>query len=81
MVAVLLVAAILASYANSFQCPFLYDDWYDITKQPGDPPPVASWDVFLVRFRGWRELHSRPVVNLSFALDYAIGGLSTLPIT
>ena len=35
--------------------------------------------MFLVRSESGVGLQSRPVVNLSFALDYAVGGLNTLP--
>ena len=36
-----LVAAVLAGYANSLRCPFVFDDRPRHHRQPGDPPPVA----------------------------------------
>ena len=74
-----LVAAVLASYANSLRCPFVFDDHYDIIDNPAIRHLWPLWDVFLVRSTSSVGLQSRPVVNLSFALDYAVGGLNTLP--
>jgi tetratricopeptide (TPR) repeat protein len=74
-----LVAAVLVSYANSLRCPFIFDDSNDIV---GNPTIRRLWplgDVFLVRSQNAVGLQSRPVANLSFALDYAVGGLNTLP--
>ena len=74
-----LVAAVLASYANSLRCPFVFDDRGDIIGNPTIRHLWPLWDVFLARFGNSVGLQSRPVVNLSFALDYAVGGLNTLP--
>ena len=49
-------------------------------RQRVDPPPlaaVARVDCHVARKTG--VCTTRPVVNLSFALDYAVGGLNTLP--
>ena len=77
--ALVLVAAVLASYANSFHCPFVFDDHHDIIDNPSIRHLWPLWDVFLARSKRPAGLQSRPVVNLSFALDYAVGGLHTLP--
>ena len=74
-----LVAAVLASYANSLRCPFVFDDHSDIVDNPSIRRLWPLGDVFLVRSKGAVGLQSRPVANLSFALDYAVGGLNTLP--
>ncbi len=74
-----LVVAVLASYANSLRCAFVYDDYSDIV---GNSSISRLWplgDVFLARSGGSAGLRSRPVVNLSFALDYAVGGLNAVP--
>ena len=74
-----LVAAVLASYANSFRCPFVFDEYNDIIDNPSIRHLWPLWDVFLVRCERVTGLQTRPVVNLSFALDYAVGRLHTLP--
>ena len=74
-----LVAAVLAVYANSLRCAFIFDDHIDIIDNPSIRHLWPLWDVFLVRSASAVGLHPRPVVNLSFALDYAVGGLNTLP--
>ena len=74
-----LVAAVLAVYANSLRGPFIFDDHYDIADNPTIRHLWPLGDVFIVRSASAVGLHPRPVVNLSFALDYAVGGLNTLP--
>ena len=44
-----LVAAVLASYANSLRCPFVFDDHNDIVDNPSIRRLWPLWDVFLVR--------------------------------
>ncbi len=80
LAALLLVAAVLAVYANSLRCPFVFDDHVEIIENPAIRQWWPPWDFFFVRSaNGAVGLHSRPVVALSFALDYAVGGLNTLP--
>ena len=74
-----LVAAVLAVYANSLRCPFVFDDHFDIIDNTSIRHLWPLWDVFLFRSASAVGLQSRPVVNLSFALDYAVGGLNTWP--
>jgi protein O-mannosyl-transferase len=70
--AAVLVAAGLIAYANSFSAPFLFDDRAQVTENPtihhlGDlaailhPPADAG-------------VGGRPLLNLSFAINYAISG-------
>jgi tetratricopeptide (TPR) repeat protein len=70
----LLVAAVCAAYANSFHGPFIFDDIVSIaanqsirhlgSSQVLAAPPDAVTTT------------GRPVVNLSLAINYAIGGLA-----
>ena len=76
---VVLVATVLAGYANSLRCPFVFDDRHDIIDNPTIRRLWPPGDLFLVRSENAAALQTRPVVNLSFALDYAVGGLNTLP--
>jgi protein O-mannosyl-transferase len=70
----LLVLAALVAYQNSFSVPFLFDDTAAIVDNPtirhlwpiGEPlsPP------------GGLTVSGRPVLNLSFAVNHALGGLN-----
>ncbi len=72
----MLVAAVLAAYANSLRCPFVFDDYSDIVDNSSIRRLWPLGDVLLVRSKGSVWPRSRPVVNLTFALDYAVGGLN-----
>ena len=74
-----LVVAVLIVYANSLRSPFVFDDHVDIINNPTIRHLWPLWDVFLARSASTVGLQSRPVVNLSFALNYAFGGLNTWP--
>jgi tetratricopeptide (TPR) repeat protein len=68
---VLIVLAGLLAYANSISAPFIFDDIDAIQENP----------TIRALGRAWSPPHdgsgvdSRPVVNLSLALNYAAGGL------
>jgi len=75
LAAALVVAAILAAWANSLRAPFVFDDRPSIVDNPTirhlwplpavlSPPADGS------------TVTSRPVLNLSFALNHAAGGLA-----
>ena len=70
----LIVLAVLAAYANSWNAPFIFDDLKSVVQNPTirhlwpltdvlSPPGDATGAV------------GRPVVNLSLAVNYALGGL------
>jgi tetratricopeptide (TPR) repeat protein len=66
----LLVAAVVAAYSNSFHGPFVFDDVHSITQNP-TIRRLASAGI-------WSPPHGvtvsgRPIVNVSLALNYAIG--------
>jgi Flp pilus assembly protein TadD len=68
-VALILTAGILA-YANSLSAPFLFDDESSIVENPA----IRSFEtVFAERFNS--PLSGRPVVGVTFALNFALGGL------
>ncbi len=68
-----IVALGVAAYANSLEGPFLYDDHDAIVRNMSIrnlwPPWRAAWGPRTSPMAG------RPVVNLSLAFNYAIGGL------
>src|SRR5438045_2456620 len=67
-----LAAAVVLVYANSISAPFMFDDDATIT----DNAQIREWRP-AVSFFPHREAPTagRPIVNLSFALNYAAGGL------
>ena len=73
MAAVLLVAAGLAAYAGSLDGPFIFDDASSI---PDNPTIRHLWPFAQKPFVFHGEtVAGRPLLNFSFALDYALGGL------
>ncbi len=72
--AALLVLAIFAVYADSLTGPFVYDDIPSIAANP-TIRDLADWpDLLLPPSAGGVTVSGRPVLNLSFALNYAISG-------
>lgn len=69
----LIVGAALAAYHNSFSGPFIFDDVHAIVENPtirelrtAPFPPAGSG----------LTVSGRPLLNLSFAINYALGGTS-----
>jgi Flp pilus assembly protein TadD len=69
---VVLALAALAAYANSFGVPFLMDDDGAVLKNP------SVWNLADLRAVLWppdgMTTAGRPLLNLSFALNHALGG-------
>ena len=72
-VAALLLAGLVA-YHNSLSAPFLFDDDPSITDNPTIRTFWPPWGA-LSPPMGGEGVTSRPVVNYSFAVNYALGGL------
>jgi tetratricopeptide (TPR) repeat protein len=75
LAALLLVAAVVAVYANTLRAPFVFDDRPAIVENPtirdlGNLGAVLSPPADV-----GSSANSRPLVNLSLALNYAAGGL------
>src|SRR5438874_1000250 len=64
------------AYANSLFGPFIFDDHVAIVENES----IRAWWRFSRVFAPERELPTagRPLVNLSFALNYAVGGLHVI---
>ena len=64
-----LAAVAIAAYCRSFSVPLLYDDYYTIV----DNATIRHWSTAF-----WPPTNTtaggRPILNLSLALNYAIGG-------
>jgi tetratricopeptide (TPR) repeat protein len=70
--AALLLAA-LAAYSSSFSGPFVYDDLQSIPENPTLRQLWPPWEA-LSPPAGGATVGGRPVLNVSFALNYALGG-------
>lgn len=71
-----LVLAVAAAYSNSLDGEFIFDDHRSI---PQNESIRALWPLSAVLFpevTGGRTVESRPVVNLSLAVNYHFGGLN-----
>ena len=68
-----IVTAGFLAYSNSLYGPFVFDDLLSIVENPS----IRQWWQFSAVLFPERELPvaGRPLVNLSFALNYAVGGL------
>ncbi len=66
-----LLACGIAVYWNTLSSPFVFDDRFSIAENP----TIRSLSTALVPPPTGAAVHGRPVVNLSFALNYALGGL------
>ncbi len=77
MAAGLILLAAVSVYSNTFGCPFILDDRISILR---NPTICSLWPV-------WKALgppsgsegvtvSGRPLLNFSFALNYAVGGLA-----
>ncbi len=69
MVVVILVAACVAAYWNSFGGVFLFDDEFHIEKPRIIRQLFPPWDLIVGR--------RRPILDISLAINYAISGLET----
>jgi protein O-mannosyl-transferase len=71
-----LILAALAVYHNSFAVPFILDDVPSITQNPSIRHLWPLWGP-LVPPRGvGMPVQGRPVVNLTLAINYALGGVT-----
>ena len=71
-----LIALCLAlAYAGSLNSPFIFDDGLNIVENPSIQT-VFPLSGPLAHIPPGTSLNSRPLVNLTFALNYAVGGLS-----
>src|SRR5258708_34369119 len=73
LAAAAIVAAGLAAYSDTFRGAFVFDDSSSITANPTIRHLWPPWDV-LATPRANVTVQGRPVLNLSFAINYAIGG-------
>lgn len=75
MAAGLAVAAVLA-YVNALHAPFVFDDYSSIVANP--TIRHFDWSTLRPPHDTGQTVGGRPLLNLSLALNYAIGGLAPL---
>lgn len=71
---VLLAVATMGAYWNSLRVPFVYDDVLAIAENPTIRRLWPLSEVLWPNVAGGSTVAGRPVLNLSFALNYAISG-------
>lgn len=71
----LLLAAGMLAYSNTFHVPFLFDDVPNIVQNTRIHRLWPLWEL-LVPGQGGLTTSGRPLISLSFALNYAWGGLA-----
>lgn len=74
LAAALLALIVCAAYSNSFHGDFIFDDEPAIVQNPSIRTLRPLW-VPLCPPKQGETVTGRPVLNLSFALNYAVGGL------
>ncbi len=76
---IIIFVCLLAAYANSFKNQFVYDD-VEFVVRNSYIKDLGNWSLFFSDISSQSEFirfsHYRPLVTLSFAFDYAIGGLN-----
>lgn len=70
----MLVAALLVAYHDTFAVPFLLDDFFSILENESIHRIGDWWAAFSPRAQVFTA--GRPLLNLSYAVNYAIGGFS-----
>jgi protein O-mannosyl-transferase len=73
-VAILIVVVCTAAYGNTFNVPFLFDDNTAIRDNPSIRGLWPLWQALSPPHNG-APTDGRPILNLSLAVNYAMGGL------
>lgn len=76
-VILLIVLALGAAYANSLTAPFIFDDGDSIVGNPTIRHLWPLWDALTPPHGRGTTVEGRPILNLSFAINYSFGGLHT----
>ena len=70
----LVIAAGLLAYHNSFTGAFVDDDFRSITDNPSIRHLWPIWQCLSPPHRDWLTVEGRPLINLSLAVSYALSG-------
>ena len=69
-----IAGAAIAAYARTFSVPFVFDDTLAIAENPTIRHLGPPWAVLFPPHGQGLTVEGRPILNLSFALNYAISG-------
>jgi len=75
LIPLLVIAAGLLAYSNSFTGPFIFDDVLSITENPTIQHLWPIWQCLSAKHSGGLTVEGRPIINLSLAINYALDGL------
>ncbi|HUI06033.1 MAG TPA: tetratricopeptide repeat protein [Verrucomicrobiae bacterium] len=70
------IAAGLLAYHNSFTGEFIRDDLGSIVLNPTIRHLWPIWQALSPPHRNWQTVEGRPFINLSLAINYALGGFN-----
>ena len=73
-ITLLVIAAGLLAYHNSFAGEFMFDDVGSIPENRTIRQLWPIWQCLSPPHRGWLTVEGRPFINLSLAINYALGG-------
>jgi tetratricopeptide (TPR) repeat protein len=73
---VVLATLCAAAYANTLRAPFILDDYFAIVHNPSIHQLWPVWNALSPPHRYGTTVEGRPVVNLTLAMNYALGGLT-----
>jgi tetratricopeptide (TPR) repeat protein len=68
------VAAGLLAYCNSFTGSYFLDDFHSIPENPTIRHLWPLWQCLSPPHQNWLTVEGRPLINLSLAINYALGG-------
>jgi tetratricopeptide (TPR) repeat protein len=72
---VVVVAGLLA-YSNSFTGAYFLDDFHAISENPSIRRLWPIWQALSPPRRNWLTVEGRPLINLTLAINYALGGFN-----
>jgi tetratricopeptide (TPR) repeat protein len=73
-----IVVTVVAAYSNSLHVPFLFDDTPAVVENRTLRQLSLVWPVLLYPPASGNTVQGRPVLNLSFAGNYSLGGLDVV---
>lgn len=74
LIPLLVVAAGLLAYHNSFTGPFIFDDVKSVSQNLTIRHLWPIWEPLSPPRQGGNTVEGRPLINLSLAVNYAVGG-------
>jgi tetratricopeptide (TPR) repeat protein len=73
---VVLATLCAAAYANTLHAPFVFDDFFSVVNNHSIRQLWPPWNALSPSHAGGTTVEGRPVLNFTFAVNYALGGLT-----